>query len=199
MALKPMEVRERTHVNVLAAIRERRSVRAYTGRMVETELVHKLLDAAIHAPSALNQQPWAFVVVQDRSLLARIAERSRQLCLAHMQPGTPMWENRARFENPSFSVFYDASTLIVVCAAPGTGHVDEDCCLAAENLMLAAHALGLATCPIGLSREALNEPEMKRELAIPDDHSVVMPIIVGYPREYPPATARNPIRILSWK
>jgi nitroreductase len=182
----------------MEAIHERRAVRAYTDRRVEKEVVRALIDAAIQAPSAVNQQPWAFVVIQDAGLLQRISERAKQLSLAQLRPNTPLWEHRSMLEDPAYSVFYDGGTLIVLCAAPGLWPSNEDCCLAAQNLMLAAYGLGLGTCPIGFAREALNEPETKRELGIPADHSVVLPILVGYPREQPARTTRREARILAW-
>ena len=186
-------------VDLLDAIYARRAVRAYTNRKVEPAVVRRLLDIAIRAPSAVNAQPWAFVVVQDAALLQRISERAKRATLAHARPGTRLWDHRALLEDPAFNVFYDATTLIVICAAPSSGQANEDCCLAAQTLMLAAHGLGLATCPIGFAREALNEPDFRRELAIPTDHSAVFPLIVGYARESPPATERREARILAWR
>lgn len=186
-------------MGVLEAIRGRRAVRAYTARKVEAEVVRALIDAAVQAPSAVNQQPWAFVVLQDEALLRRISDRAKELTLARLEPGTPLYEHREMLADPETCVFYDASTVVVICAAPGSWPPNEDCCLAAQNLMLAAHALGLATCPIGFAREALNEPRTKKELGIPDDHAVVMPIVIGYPRERPAPTGRREPRILSWK
>lgn len=186
-------------VDAMDAIYERRAVRAYTGREVEKERVLALIDAAIQAPSALNQQPWAFVVVQDAALLRRISERSKQLTLAVLEPDTPLWRHRTMLQDPAFDVFYGGSTVILVCATPGAWAANEDCCLAAQNLMLAAHALNLGTCPIGFARAALNEPGTKAELGIPADHSVVMPILVGHPRELPERPARRAACILAWK
>ena len=191
--------RLRSGVDVIDAIYERRAVRAYADRIVEEDVVRRLINAAIHAPSAVNAQPWAFCVIQDVALLREISDRAKRLSLAGIQPGSALWEHRSMLEDPAFNVFYDASTLIVVCAAPSEWPANEDCCLAAENLMLAAQGLGLGTCPIGFAREALNEVSMKIELGIPADHSVVIPILVGYPRERPARTPRRPARILSWR
>jgi len=199
MSSAPVLQHARSGVDTIDAIYDRRAVRSYRPDAVGEETIRTLLDAAIHAPSAVNAQPWAFAVVQDTKLLQRISDRAKKLSLERIRPGTRLWEHRAMLEDPGFNVFYDARTLIVVCAAPGDWPPNEDCCFAAQNLMLAAHALGLATCPIGFARDALNEPDWKRELAIPSDHSVVIPIIVGHAREQPPPTPRKDARILSWR
>jgi nitroreductase len=191
--------RLRSGVDVIDAIYDRRAVRAYTPQRVEEDLVRRLINAAIHAPSAVNEQPWAFCVVQDPALLREISDRAKVLSLSRLRPGTPLWAHRSMLQDPDFNVFYDGSTLILVCAGPGEWPTNEDCCLAAQNLMLAAHGLGLGTCPIGFAREALNEFGAKRELGIPEDHTVVLPILVGHPRERPARTPRRPARILSWK
>jgi len=181
------------------AIHQRRAVRAYTHREVQRDVVRTLIRAAVQAPSAVNQQPWAFVVVQDTGLLHRFSDRAKELTLSALRPESPLWIHRSILSDPHFNVFYDGSTLIAVCARMGTFcPSNEDCCLAAQNLMLAAQGLGLGTCPIGFAREALNEPAAKRELRIPDDHAVVMPILVGYTREISPPIARDEPRILSW-
>lgn len=196
----PGAARDRRPVmGVMEAIHGRRAVRAYSGRRVTRVQLQALLDAAIQAPSALNLQPWAFVVLQDRAELARLSERARQRTLARMRPRDPLWELRDLLADPHHDVFHGAGTLIVVCAAPGPWPTSEDCCLAAQNLMLAAHALGLGTCPIGLARETLNEPETKRALGIPDDHSVVMAIVVGHPASAAEHTPRRPPRVLTWR
>jgi nitroreductase len=71
--------------------------------------------------------------------------------------------------------------------------------LAAENLMLAAHALGLGTCVIGCSLAALNAPDVKAELSIPSELSAIAPVIVGVPAGETPPTTRKEARILAWK
>lgn len=194
-------IQTRTHVHtgvdVFDAIYERRAVRSFKHRPVGADLVSRLLDAAVQAPSAMNLQPWAFAIVQDAALLQRLSDRSKQLVLAAMPADAPP-AHRAMIEDASSSLFYDAGTVIVVCSQLGAQHV-EDCCLAAQNLMLAAHGLGLATCPIGLLREAMNEPPFRSELGIPDDHTAVMPIAVGFARGRTVAPPRREPRILHWK
>ena len=199
MATSPTDSRAPAGVDVIDAIYERRSVRSFRDEQVADALIQRLLAAATQAPSAMNAQPWAFVVVQDRELLQRLSDSSKQTLLAGLTPDSPMWAHREALEDPGYSVFYDAGTLIVICAAPGDWPPDEDCCLAGQNLMLAAHGLGLGTCVIGMARQALDLPELRAELGIPDDHVPVLPIIVGHPREAAAPTPREAPRVLSWK
>lgn len=141
---------------VMEAIYQRRAVRSYTGQPVEPAVIDLLLNAAVQAPSAVNQQPWAFAVVQDKAVLRRYSDRAKAVFLDHAA-GDP---GQARFletlSNPDYNIFYDAGTLVVICGGPGVLSTAEDCCLAGENLMLAACALGLGTCPIGFARPMLN-------------------------------------------
>ncbi|HUK32333.1 MAG TPA: nitroreductase family protein, partial [Vicinamibacterales bacterium] len=105
----------------------------------------------------------------------------------------------ARVADPAFSLFYDAGTLIVICAKPLGPFVDADCWLAAENLMLAACALGLGTCCIGSVVPVLRTPEMKTALSIPTEIMPVAPVIVGVPAGAATEVPRKEPHILSWK
>ena len=105
----------------------------------------------------------------------------------------------AIFTDPRFDIFYGATTLIVICARPVGSFATADCWLAAENLMLAATSLGLATCPIGFALVALADPALRAELAIPDGVTVVAPIIVGFTTAPPGPTSRKDPDILSWR
>ena len=193
-------------MSALDAIYRRRATRAFTQAPVDESTVRELLRAATHAPTAIHLEPWAFVVIQDRGLLKRISDRAKTLAGKpradphHELPRNPSAPRAAAvFSDPAFNIFYDAGTLIVICGKHLGPFVTADCWLAAENLMLAATALGLATCPIGFAVAALADPEVKAELGIPDDVTAVAPIIVGVPATTPPATSRREPVILSWK
>jgi len=159
----------------------------------------KLFDAAVRAPSAMNRQPWAFAVIQDRNLLKQSSDRAKRFLLESSQEGTHVRELREALEDPAYNMFYDAGTLIAICAKSDDPTAAEDCYLAAENLMLAALDLGLGTCPIGLARPWLNAPLVKRELGIPENYHVVFPVIAGYPKVNPPETQRTPPEVFLWK
>ena len=172
------------------AIMSRRSVREYTAEPVDEPTIRRLIEAAVHAPNAVNQQPWTFTVVRDQSALARVSAAAK----VYMQANMPAGLNSPRFSmlgDPSFHIFYHAPVLILISAvAPGPWIV-EDCALAAENLMLAAWAAGLGSCWIGFAQGYLNTPEGKHALGLPPATAPVAPIIVGHPKGTPAAVARK--------
>jgi nitroreductase len=156
-------------LDVLEAIKERRSIRAYTDEEVSEEDVERLIEAARWAPSAGNIQPWAFVVVKD-------VETKRKLSDAAL--------------NQTF--IQEAPVVIVVCAdltrsSSGYGsrgvhlYSIQDTAAATENILLAAQELGLATCWVG----AFRENEVAKAVKAPRNLRPVAMVAVGYPAERP--------------
>lgn len=186
-------------MDVQEAICKRRSVRDYTDQPINKATVIALIQAAAFAPSAVNHQPWAFAVVQDKILLKGYSDRAKVLCAKIMDLSPMSPQIRTMLADPAFNIFYNAGTLIIICAKPIGQHPDWDCCLAGQNLMLAAHGMGLGTCPIGFAWPLLEQPDVKRELKIAPEFTPVLPIIVGYPTKLPPAVPRNDPEILSWR
>jgi nitroreductase len=196
-----------SHPEVLTAIMNRRAIRHYAGARVSADQVKTLLGAAVHAPTAMHMEPWAFVIVQEPSALKRLSDTAKKLMLA--QPlgddhrllhhrDVSSQKLRTMLSDQTFNIFYDATTLIVVCGKPLGSYVIADCWLAAQNLMLAAYALGLGTCPIGFAVPALNDSAIKKELSIPPEVTAVAPIIVGVPRGAISPVPRKDPEILSW-
>jgi nitroreductase len=159
------------------AIKGRRSIRAFKQRDVPEETVEKLIDAAKHAPSAGNIQPWEFVVV-------RKLEVKRKLAVAAL--------NQAFVE--------EAPVIIAVCAnenrsSSGYGfrgktlYCIQDTAAATQNILLTAYSLGLGACWIG----AFNEDEAKRALNAPEGIRPVAIIPVGYPDEAPSHRGIRPL------
>lgn len=186
-------------MDVLDAIYSRRSIRAYSDQLVEKATVEALITAAIQAPSSMNEQPWAFVIVQDPKLLTRWSERIKAHVLKRLKPGSVLAKYRDMLASSEYHVFHQAGTLIIICAKPGAHNGVEDCSLAAQNLMLAAHAMGLGTCPIGFARPWLSRAGIKRSIGIPASYVPVFPVVVGYPRGEAAAVARNEPEILVWR
>jgi nitroreductase len=176
------------------AIYGRRAVREYTAEAVDENQLRSLIESAIQAPSAVNQQPWLFTVLRDAALLSEISDKAK----AYMLRTSPVALASPHFQtilnDPNFNIFYHAPALIVISATTGPWII-EDCALAAENLMLAAHAAGLGTCWIGFAQAWLATSEGKSLLKLPSNEVPVAPIIVGHPKSKPHAVARKAARI----
>jgi nitroreductase len=163
------------------AIYKRRAVREFTAEPVADDTLRQLIDAAVQAPSAVNQQPWSFHVVRDKLLLVQISGEAK----AYMLRTSPMALSHHFHEilnDPNFDIFYHAPVLIVISSVAESPWAIENCTLAAENLMLAAHAAGLGTCWIGFAQTWLGTPEGKAALHLPAKYVPVAPIIVGHPK-----------------
>jgi nitroreductase len=189
-----------TDFPLLEAINQRRSVRSYLPAVLDDVGIHALLRAAVRAPTAVHQEPWAFAILQDPTILRRLSDRAKASLVALAAHHTTDRGGHLpdAFLRPDFNIFHDAGTLIAICARPMSEFTVADCWLAAENLMLAAHAMGLGTCVIGSAVAALNAPEGKADLGIPADYAVVAPIVVGVPRDRGAATDRKAPNILAW-
>ena len=186
---------------ILKAIYARHSVRAYAPTVLDSATVQTLLDAAVHAPTAMHEEPWAFVIVQDQALLQRLSDLAKPLFVEEVRHRNAHGASHSfdHFIRPDFNIFHGASTLIIICAKPSGPFVAADCWLAAENLILAASAIGLGSCVIGSAVAALNIRKVKTELGIPDDYSAIAPVVVGVPSGETLATSRKEPAILSWK
>ena len=178
-------------MDIMDAIYHRRAVREFTEASVERAQIDRLIEAAIQAPNAMDKQRWAFVIIRDRTLLARISSEAKKLTLAMMGPDPRLSQFRDHLSSPHFNIFYDAPALLVICGTENDAFVDQDCCLAAQNLMLAAHGDGLGTCWIGFAEAWLNQAEARRELGMPPNYRPVAPIILGHPRVAPAAPPRH--------
>lgn len=153
-------------MDIFEAIHTRRSIRQFQDKPVPNLLVKKILAAAMMAPSARNGQPWQFLVINDRDLLATIP----------------------RF-HPHAEMVANAPLAILVCGdlslEGSPGYWVIDCALAIQNLLLAAHAVGLGAVCTGVHPREERVDGFRRLLDLPDH---IMPhslIPLGYPGETP--------------
>jgi len=161
----------------------RRSVRVYSPGEIGNELVRKLLEAAMAAPSAMTKDPWRFVTVRQTQTLSQFAA---------VLPGGKMLST--------------ASLAIAVCGdldGAFENHLSyllQDCSAAIENLLLAAHALGLGACWVGVHPLEDTARQLKRMLSLPGSFVPVAVVSLGLPGEAPgPRTRYNPDYVRSEK
>ena len=176
------------------AIRSRRAVREFRDTPIARTVLETLIDAAIQAPSAMNEQPWTFTVVQDRAILGQASQQAKAYALQSAALDLPP-SLRDRLARPDFDLFYRAPVLIVISSVSANRWAVENCSLAAENLMLCACAQGLGSCWIGLAQPWFATATGKRTLRLPAAGVPVAPIIVGEPAGSPSPVPRKPPRI----
>jgi len=174
------------------AIYTRRSTREFTSEPVDRTSLLRLIDAAIQAPSAVNEQPWSFTVVQDQAVLARISSEAKAHILRGPPNDIPSEHLQELLRDLGFNIFYGAPALIVISSVLRNQWAIENCALAAENLMLAACAEGLGTCWIGFAQMWLTTSAGKEALHVPATCLPVAPIIVGHPKSPPAPVPRRP-------
>jgi len=164
-------------LDVFGAIKERRSIRAYTDEKVSEKDVEQLIEAARWAPSAGNSQPCEFVVVKDMEIKRKLSDAALNQTFIEKAP-----------------------VVIVVCAdvtrsSRGYGSRGEklysiqDTAAATENILLAAQELGLATCWVG----AFREKEVAKAVKAPKNVKPVAIVPVGYPAERPVAPQKRSV------
>jgi nitroreductase len=169
-------------MDAIDAIHTRRSVRSYSSRPVERDLIGEIIwDAAQAPPPFSGQVPWTFNVVEGVERIAVYGNEALQYAKDN-HPNEQGWEWTGR---PGFQVFWGAPALIII-----SGRV-EDCCRAGQNLMLSAHARGLGTCWVGSPMLWLRTASAKAKLKIPPELVPVSVLCLGYPAVIPEAPSRE--------
>ena len=155
--------------SILENIMTRTSVRRYTDQAVSAETVETLLRAGMAAPTAVNRQPWHFIVVTDKEKLAGLAEA-----------------------NPNAGMVRRAPLAIVVCGdmskaldGPLQAYWVQDCSAATENILLAAYAMGLGAVWTGTYPNNAREESVRRVLGLPESIVPLNTLVIGYPAEQP--------------
>jgi nitroreductase len=168
-------------MDIMDVIFSRRSIRAYQERKVEHELLIKLLQAAMAAPTAANAQPWEFVVVDDPEQMAAIRQA---MPFGH----------------------YQAPAAIVVCGNPeiannsaGKLYWVQDCSAAMENILIAAAGLGLGTVWLGVYPLESRVEAIRKVFNMPANVTPLGIAYVGYPAEQKEARTQYEERRVYWQ
>ncbi len=162
------------NMDCMQALKTRRSVRAYTGAPVSREVLEDLIDCGRLAASAINIQPWEFVVVTEPRLLGAIAAAT----------------DYGKF------IAQAAACIAVLCR--DTKYYLEDGCNASQNILIAARAYGLGGCWIAGDKKPYAEP-VRRMVGAPDGFRLVSLLAIGHPAEEPEKEKRPLAEVLHWE
>lgn len=151
-------------MELFEALFTRRSIRRYSDRKIDQEIVDKIIHAGMYAPSAVNKQPWHFIVFKDSRSCEAITE-----------------------VHPSSQMLKGAQTCILICFDESLQH-DEgygviDCSAATQNMLLAAHAQGLGACWVGIYPRENRIEALKEIFGLPTGVIPFTVIALGYPDE----------------
>jgi len=206
-------------------IYRRRSVRLYLRKPVPEYLVRRVLEAGRFAPSAGNAQPWKFIVVQDPTLIDEMTRDVIAVCrkikkfVDYTQPGAEKKEWRARLlqrlmpnmfhpipfgaigliADGKLGVWHGASTVIILLAdmrAPGKPPLDIG--IAGQNIVLAAHSMGLGTCWVSFVTVLESMRKWKKKLGIRYPYKLITSIGVGFPKGVPDGTVQRETQAIDW-
>lgn len=151
-------------MDAVKAILTRRSIRKYTKEEISMETIKELIEAAVSAPSAGNQQPWQFIVIDDKNIMNKVPDF-----------------------HPYAKLIQGADKAILMCGdlnlEIAKGYWVLDCGAATQNLLLAAHAKGLGACWLGIYPRAKRVEEIRKLLNIPESAVPFSLIALGYPAE----------------
>jgi len=151
-------------MELIEGIFTRRSIRKYSNKELSQNQIDTLLKAGMYAPSARNQQPWHFIVVTKRDLLNTISE-----------------------VHPYAQMLKEAQLAIIVCGDEklelSKGYWVVDCSAATQNILLAAHGMGLGAVWLGLHPREERKKEIKNLIKLPDHVQPLSLISVGFPNE----------------
>ena len=164
-------------MDIIELLTTRRSIRKYTGKEVAESIIEQLLKAAMYAPSAGNQQPWYFLVTRDKNTFDKIM----------------------RF-HPYSQMLSEASAAILVCGDTSSetkkGYWPLDCSAATENILIAAHGLGLGTVWLGIYPVKERQDGIRNLFSLPENIIPFSLVSIGYPAEQKKAPERfKPDRI----
>jgi len=160
-------------MDCISAIKTRRSVRAYTGEPVSREVLADLVDCGRLAATAVNVQPWEFVVVTEPDQLRAIAAVA----------------DYGKF------IAQAAACIVVLCR--DTKYYLEDGCNASQNILLAAHAYGLGGCWVAGDKKTYADT-VRRMVGAPDGYRLISLLAIGHPAEKPEKAKRPLSEVLHW-
>lgn len=183
-------------MNIIECINSKRSVRMYKNEPILEETIKELISIGTKASTGSGEEPWGFVVIRDKEEINLLSEMTKKYDLDNLEKYPYLKQYESWLSNPKFNVFNDANTLLIIYGNTQSHWYVYDCSLAAGNIMLAAHSMGIGTCWIGFAEHTLNTKEFKMKYNVPEHYELVCPMSIGYMKdkfELDPPKRKEPI------
>ncbi|MHB8062903.1 MAG: nitroreductase family protein [Ruminiclostridium sp.] len=171
---------------VLNVIKNRRSVRSYKQEQISQGSLDSIIEAGIYAPTAHNEQPWHFTIIQNQQMLQHINERAKE----SMAKSDIEWIQKMG-SKPDFQLTYNAPTLIIVSGRKDAMAWSADCAAAIQNMLIAAESLNIGSVWLGLLRFFFEHEEEVNKLGIPEGYEPYYGVAFGYKEKEQTAPKRN--------
>ncbi len=179
---------------IMANIKSRRSRRAFIDRPVSEETIEDILEAARYAPSALNKQPWEFIIISNKETILRLSGIIRgitrkiagflpllSVVRAELRDPRVVAAIKKTFSGGGDTVFYGAPLLILIAAHEKAGrYAAKDCSFAAQNMMLYANSIGIGSCFIGRADMLAMSKQGRELLGLPSRRRIHAALVFGY-------------------
>ena len=178
-------------------LKKRRSIRDFEDKDVPLEIINEIIKESCLAPSSANRQPCRFIIINNKDLIKSLSDESKKNLISYIEknPDSPTKNYETALRNPGFNVFYNAPCLVFIVGSKPVRTLYVDCSLATCYFMFSASERGLGTCWVGLGTY-VQDPDLLKLIGMPEDHKIVAPLIVGYPKSIPNAPERNEAKIL---
>ena len=197
--------------SIIKVFKNRRSVREYLSNNVSYNIILKVLEASIWAPSAHNAQPWRFIVISDLKIKQRLAETMAHEWDKDLIESGFSEEERKQLIRASIAKFTQPPIILLVCLTMDDMDIYPDekrrkaeylmavhsVAASIQNILLAAYFEGLGTC--WYCAPLFCQGKVREILGIPDDIEPQALITLGYPAEKPDAPPRKPLKNLVYQ
>ncbi|MDD3228802.1 MAG: nitroreductase family protein [Oscillospiraceae bacterium] len=165
---------------------ERRSIRKYKADQIDKDILEQILEAGLYAPSAGSRQSGMIGVCQNPALIKILGKYNVASFKGRVSTATAYIskEQPSIADDPSIGDgFYGAPTLLTLFGPRNFLYSEADCCVMAQNMMLAAHSLGVGSCFVVRAKETFSGEEgqkLLRDWGIPTDYAAMVHVTLGY-------------------
>ncbi len=173
--LNDMEEKVIISDEIYDVITTRHSCRKFQDKQVLDDDIIKIINCGLSAPSAMNKQPWFFVVIKDK----RVINNLKNLAIKAFANSD---DTRRKYlaKQLNYDPFYNPSVMILICNKKDLPFSKNDCCFAVQNMSIMAESLGLSTCIIQDICWAIDESN-KCQFKIPNEYEIYLALSIGYP------------------